>query len=69
VGASPLEGELRNQINPTSEANGVVDVTGLTATPSIQADANGVRKIPVASNEVARVNGTDGSITINVTEV
>lgn len=69
VGESPLVGELRNTVNAPGTANGVVDVTALSTTPSVTTDANGVREIPIAPNEVARVDGTDDSITINVTEV
>ena len=48
---------------------GVIGISSLSTTPSLTTNANGLEVVEVGPSEVATTNGTDTSITINVTTV
>lgn len=51
------------------EDNGVRAVTSINTSPSTTTDSDGVEVVSIGNTEVARTDATDGSITVNVTEV
>lgn len=48
---------------------GVRGISSVSTTPSTSTDSNGLSVVSIASEEVARVDATDGSLTITTTEL
>lgn len=69
VGTELGEDVYIDQIEEVVQSDdGVIGISSISTTPSITTDGNGLDIVDVGSNEVAKTDGSDGSITVNETK-